>query len=109
MAQKYNGMQADVWSLADVLFEVFCGIRVIESLFNCESGESGRPGDHLVERVKCGFETPGAVERYLDWRCLPELRSMLPTASPILSGMLNTVASERWTASQFLQVSKSLP
>ena len=105
----YYGMQADIWSLGIVLFEVFCGLRVIESIFNFSAAPVPASGfEDMLKRIKNGFEAPGAVAFHLRDRCLSEPRRMLALGSRMLTGMLNVVGAQRWPAHQVLQHSRRL-
>lgn len=96
LAEGYNAYAADVWSLAAVLLEVHCGVRVIERVL----GLSSREPAAIAPKLKTFFERPDAVETLLEQLCRPDAQFLLPTTSAMLAGMLDVSADTRWEARQ---------
>merc|ERR1712232_93438 len=71
----YEGCLADVWSVAVVCLELFCGIGVLEKVFNCsDSHRSALDDSQLATAIHESWRTFGSPGLLLTERCLPTLR-----------------------------------
>jgi serine/threonine protein kinase len=106
LEREYDGFAADMWSLATVLLEVLCGVRIVENCLNLtaevqglSTGTAGTQGvnpDYFARRIHQSFSYTNFCSELLEANCRTELRAMLPSMTHILQGMLNVDRHMRW-------------
>jgi serine/threonine protein kinase len=100
--REYDGMAADIWSIAIVLFEVHCGGYVIEQCmdFKQEYQAGGQPRDSVLSKIRHRWLKPGTPGIMLEERCLQELQPLLNPMRPLINGALHVDPKARWKAAQ---------
>jgi serine/threonine protein kinase len=101
--REYNGFAADIWSLGIVLFEVLCGVRVIERIF-LPQGLGSAPDKMAIQRIRAGFEEPGSAARHLSGHFRAELSELANGAAQLIDGMLNVNRLHRMDSMQVRQM-----
>merc|ERR1712032_1775391 len=109
--KQYNGMAADIWSLAVVLMEVHCGVRILEQVLSLNLDESqganggvAHPDVAIPKGIRAFFENPDATKDLLEGNCLQELTPLLNTTLPLLEQMMHVNPVQRAKAADLVPV-----
>lgn len=108
--EKYDGMCADMWSTGILLFEVACGIGIIERTISDRNANGqdlqvqmrGFPRK-AVQRVCEAFSDEARVHEILLEHSVPELAQALPWYEKTVHNLNKVSPSQRWTSAQLLQ------
>jgi serine/threonine protein kinase len=104
---EYRGRPADIWSLAVVLLEILCGLRVVEQVMGLNA-LSNSADDAIAQRIKKAWSNVGAPGQLLEMRILEELRPLLPAVTELIDMSLLVDPVARWSAARVQEAGLAL-
>eukprot|EP00406_Dinophysis_acuminata_P007073 CAMPEP_0179231714 /NCGR_PEP_ID=MMETSP0797-20121207/11484_1 /TAXON_ID=47934 /ORGANISM="Dinophysis acuminata, Strain DAEP01" /LENGTH=470 /DNA_ID=CAMNT_0020938807 /DNA_START=184 /DNA_END=1596 /DNA_ORIENTATION=- len=118
LQDEYDGMAADIWSEAIVLFEVLCGCRAMGQILhvtnprgrvNNRQGSGDKPWRReKVTALVARFSQLEFLGRMAGTYCHSELSALLPVMRPLLSSMSTVPPDRRLKAQQTLDAVQTL-
>jgi len=104
LKSQYCGKKADMWSLGIVLFEILCGLHIIEQVLavnedTLRSVHAGQPNMSVAKKIHDAFRRPGAASEIFDMYVFPDLQELVQIMSPLISDLVTVSVDGRLNAS----------
>lgn len=94
---RYDGHKADIWSTGITLFEIFCGIGIMEQLVSRPLWNGQRPSVEFLLEIQQFFRRGGAVHEAVE-HVVPEARHYRGRLLRALQGLMRLDPLERESA-----------
>jgi len=104
LKSQYCGKKADMWSLGIVLFEILCGLHIIEQVLavnedTLRSVHAGQPNMSVAKKIHDAFRRPGAASEIFDMYVFPDLQELVQLMSRLISDLVTVSVVDRLNAS----------
>jgi len=104
LKSQYCGKKADMWSLGIVLFEILCGLHIIEQVLavnedTLRSVHAGQPNMSVAKKIHDAFRRPGAASEIFDMYVFPDLQELVQIMSPLIGDLVTVSVDGRLNAS----------
>merc|ERR1719199_458915 len=106
--RQYDPYPADIWSMGGVLLEVLCGVEILAHLLSLQLPVSQQAEADAIRKIETLFGNSRLIDELLVKHVLQELQPLLSDAQILLRGIMNSVADQRWTATDIRRKSGSL-
>lgn len=116
VAERYDGMASDMWSMGVLLLELACGTRIIERcIMETFSGDwriTEADGFPLkaVQHVRDSLTEDNAlVSGILHRQAVAEVATLFPWYSVAVNSLLQVDIKSRWSSEQFIEATQAYP